>query len=126
MLTQELGQKIVEAYLAALNQGDLERILNLYAADASVEDPVGTDPIQGREALAEFYQTAVAMVTAARSTGPVRVAADELVFPFEIESVFEGNKSSIQIIDHFVVNAGGEIQSMRAFWSEANMQPITA
>lgn len=36
-------EAVVHAYVAALNAGDLEAIVALYADDASVEDPVGSE-----------------------------------------------------------------------------------
>ncbi len=121
MLNQESAQAIVDRYLSALVEGDLESVLALYATDAVVEDPVGSEPIVGKAALTEFYSKAVDMVVEAHCQGPVRTAGHEIAFSFEIEAVFEGQRSKIEIIDHFVLNAEQKIQSMRAFWSEANM-----
>ena len=50
----------VHAYVAALNAGDLDGIVALYADDASVEDPVGSKP------LVDGSPVSVAMM---RSTG---------------------------------------------------------
>lgn len=114
---------IIDEYLAALVAGDLDRVLALYADDATVEDPVGSPPLQGREALSAFYQVAVDSVSAAHTLGPVRCAGDEFTVPFAIEASL-GAKVAIEIIDHFVVNEAGKITAMRAFWSQENVRPL--
>ena len=47
MNTTEHMTEVVQRYVAALNEGDLEGIVALYAADATVEDPVGSEPQRG-------------------------------------------------------------------------------
>ena len=78
---------VCQAYLDGLVAGDLNAVLSLFADDATVEDPVGTEPKVGREALAAFYQMACDFVTAAQLTGTPRVAGNEVAFPFEITLV---------------------------------------
>ncbi len=123
MVNQQQAQAIVDQYLTSLTNGDLEGVMELYDDDARVEDPVGSEPLQGRKALTEFYTKAVDMVLSARSQGPVRVAANELAFAFEIESKYQGQRLVMEIIDHFILNENSKIISMRAFWSDANMRP---
>lgn len=118
------AQQIIDSYLAALAAGDLDGVLALYADGATVEDPVGSPPIAGSEALAAFYQVAVDRVTAARTLGPVRCAGSEFAVPFEIEADF-GAKVAIEIIDVFTVNEADKITSMRAFWSQDNLRQLS-
>ena len=116
------AEKIIDQYLSALVSGDLAAVLALYADDATVEDPVGSPVIQGREALAAFYQVAVDSVSAAQTTGAVRCAGNEFTVPFVIEASL-GATVAIEIIDHFVVDDEGKITAMRAFWSKENVRP---
>lgn len=124
MVNQEKAQAIVDTYLSGLVDGELDTVLALYADDAVVEDPVGSEPFVGKAVLTDFYAKAVDMVVAAKCHGPVRTANNEIAFSFEIHALFEGQKSKIDIIDHFVLNDDHKIISMRAFWSDANMSPV--
>ncbi|MFC6634367.1 nuclear transport factor 2 family protein [Microbulbifer taiwanensis] len=126
MTDQAKAEQIVDSYLCCLSEGDLEGVVALYADDATVEDPVGSEPITGRAAIAEFYRGALAMGIKLRRSGAVRLAAGEIVFPFVCASEAMGAPMEIEIIDHFVLNAEGKVQSMRAFWSEANIRPMAA
>lgn len=114
---------VCQAYLDSLVAGDLNAVLSLFADDATVEDPVGTEPKVGREALAAFYQIACDFVTAAQLTGTPRVAGNEVAFPFEITTGSGDNASIISIIDAFRFNEAGKIVSMRAWWGGDNVRP---
>lgn len=114
---------VCQAYLDGLVAGDLNAVLSLFADDATVEDPVGTEPKVGREALAAFYQMACDFVTAAQLTGTPRVAGNEVAFPFEITTGSGDNASIISIIDAFRFNEAGKIVSMRAWWGDDNVRP---
>lgn len=48
---------VVQRYVAALNAGDLDGIVALFADDATVEDPVGSEPRRGRRRFARSMPT---------------------------------------------------------------------
>ena len=62
---------IVDRYVEAFATGDLEIIRDIYAADARVEDPVGTAPHQGIEAVCAFYKGALETGATLALTGAV-------------------------------------------------------
>ena len=49
----------VQAYIDLFNVADAQGIADLYADDATVEDPVGTPLKEGKAAILEFYTMAV-------------------------------------------------------------------
>lgn len=120
--------RIVDAYMQAISAGDYAAAANLYADDAKLEDPVGSEVIVGKGAILAFYQGSIGSdgtQLACQRTGPVRYANQELVFPFECLITADGAKMKISIIDHFVLNEDGLITSMRAFWSQDTMDMVT-
>lgn len=121
MSSHQIAEQIADNYMRSLSEGNLDGVMALYADDATVEDPVGSEPLKGKEAIRAFYQVTVDMKVKAERTGPVRYAAGELVFPFVVTSNAGEKPMHIEVIDHFVLNEDNLIVSMRAFWSEANM-----
>ena len=105
-------------YLEALSNKNLEGIMALYAENAVVEDPVGSDPHVGTAAIREFYTGAVGFDLEAALTGQVRIAGDEVAFPFTCSNAAAG--LTMHIIDVFKFNDEGLITSMRAFWGDSN------
>ena len=93
MITPEYMQQIVDRYLAAINAGDMDAVMELYAEDASVEDPAGTEPKRG-DAILQFYTSAFAGGAKVELTGPVRL--------FEFDSA-------------------GKVSRMTAYFGPANM-----
>lgn len=115
----------VDAYMKALNENDLDGIMALYADDATVEDPVGSDPYVGSEAVRTFYTQATSMDIDAERTGPGRAAGNEIAFPFTIAIKNTDAPMLIRVIDVFKFNAEGKVVSMRAFWGPENCEPLS-
>lgn len=109
----------VARYVEAFDKGDLNLIRALYADDAQLEDPVGTESRQGIEAIIEFYRGAMSAGVKLRLTGPVRCAGNAVAFPFEV--TLPGSR--IEVIDVFEFNADGRVANMRAYWGPENMNP---
>lgn len=103
---------------------NLEAILSLFAENATVEDPVGSEIVNGMPALRKFYTGAVSYDLQLTRTGPVRVAHKEAAFPFELVMEVNGILTKTHIIDVFKFNEKGKIISMRAFWGPTNQSPI--
>lgn len=113
----------VHEYVRALNASDLEAVVALYADDAVVEDPVGSTPCVGREAIRAFYAGSVALKLSVVLEGQVRVAGHEAAFAFSVALIHEGRPTVIRPIDVFRFDAAGKVVSMRAFFGAANIGP---
>lgn len=110
-------QKAVATYAEAFEKADLGMIRSLYAADATVEDPVGTEPRQGIDAILEFYKSAFDMGVKLQLDGKPRCAGNTVAFNFH---VIIGDMK-ISPIDVFELNADGKVQSMKAYWGPENI-----
>ena len=121
MNTTEHMTEVVQRYVAALNEGDLEGIVALYADDATVEDPVGSEPQRGIEAIRAFYANSLKLRLEVALTGEVRAVANEAAFAFTVGFDYQGRKSVISPIDHFRFNEAGKVISMRALFGPANI-----
>ena len=115
----------VDAYCAAFSAGDREAYVGLFAADAWVEDPVGTPRHDGHAAIGTFFENARGMAETIelRLTGPVRVAAGECAFPMQARPLLGDTTFAVDIIDVMTFDDGGKITTMRAFWDPAEMHP---
>jgi steroid delta-isomerase len=65
-------QKAVQMYVEAFEKGDLSIIRQLYAEDATVQDPVGTPARHGIEEIIELYKAGFAMGMKLRLNGKPR------------------------------------------------------
>lgn len=119
-LSHETMVDVVHRYIAALNASDLDAVVALYAPDASVEDPVGSAPHVGLEAIRAFYAGSVALGLKVQLQGDVRAVANEVVFAFSVQLDTPQGRLTISPIDHFRLNAQGQITSMRAFFGPEN------
>lgn len=117
----EKMEAAVHAYVAAFEASSADDVAALYAADATVEDPIGAPIHRGREAIRAFYAASMATGAKLALEGPVRVAGDYAVFPFSVHLDFAGGAKRIDVIDTFRFNEAHEVVEMRAFWGPSNM-----
>lgn len=108
---------VVNRYVEAFDKADMDIIRDIYAADAVVEDPVGTEPHEGIEAICEFYKVGLESGAKLALTGPCRCAGNAVAFPFQVQM----SGMNIDIIDVFEFNEEGKIASMKAYWGPENM-----
>ncbi|HWT97924.1 MAG TPA: steroid Delta-isomerase [Terriglobales bacterium] len=112
----------VHAYVRALNASDLDAIVALYAEDATVEDPVGTEPRRGRAAIRAFYAGSVQLALQVELEGPVRAVADSAAFPFRVSFTMNGQRTTIHPIDVFRFDEAGRVTEMRAYFGPGNIR----
>lgn len=104
---------VVHRYVQAFAESDMDIIRDMYAADAVVEDPVGSEPHIGMAAIEAFYEQSVPGPTTLELTGNPRCAGNSVAFPFNAVV----GEMRIEIIDVFEFNEAGKVQAMRAYWS---------
>ncbi len=112
----ESKRQAVHSYIRALNEGDLEAIVALYADDAEVEDPVGSVPKRGLAEIRAFYAGSVQLKLQVELEGPIRAVANEAAFAFRVTFNYLGKTTTIRPIDVFRFDAAGRIVQMRAFF----------
>ena len=118
-------RKIYDTFPAMVTKGDVDGIVGLYATDATIEDPVGSELRVGLDAIREFYEASAGTITMKRS-GPVRVAESEAATPFIVLMGAEGEQNTIDIISIVKFNDENKIVSMKAYWSFDALRPATA
>jgi steroid Delta-isomerase len=125
MPTPDEMRTLVDRYVQAMNSNDREGYVSLFAEDATMEDPVGSEVRRGHDGVRAFWDEvhALSPTITLVLTGPVRVAGSELAFPMEAVSDVGDTTMIVDIIDVFRVDGGGRIASMRAFWDPAEIRP---
>ena len=123
-ITAEKITSVIHRYLELVAGGSADDIAELFADDATVEDPVGGGEVHiGRTAIHGFFKN---VESAKRTTDlkALRVAGHEAAFMFAITVGGDGGKMRIEPIDVMVFNSEGKITSMKAYWSPAYVTPL--
>lgn len=119
----------IEQYCARFSAGDRDGWLALWAPDATMEDPVGSPVKDGRDAIAEFYDSTVGGADSVTLTvvGDPIVLGDQAAFRFEIRPVLGGTTFSVFAIDVMTFDAADDgtakITSQRAFVDLTKLTP---
>ena len=115
----------VENYVKSVASGTVDDVLALYAPGATVEDPVGT-PVRATEAeIREFY----GVVEPLAQTGEVitlKIAENNAAFVFRLVTHLGEQDLVMEVVDVMTFDDDARITSMRAFWSQEDMQTVPA
>ena len=106
----------VNRYLETVSQGRPDDIAALYADDATVEDPVGSEVHIGRQAIRGFYK-AVEGANATAEIVTLRALGNEAAFFWRL--IIGG--MTIEIISVMTFDDEGQIASMKAYWGPDNI-----
>ncbi|MGB6209884.1 nuclear transport factor 2 family protein [Mycobacterium sp.] len=110
----------VNRYISLLAKGSAEDIAELYADDATVEDPVGGEVHIGRQAIRGFY-SAVESAEREAELVSLRVAGNEAAFQFKLTVIAGEHRMLIEPIDVMVIRDDGKVTAMKAYWSVDNV-----
>ena len=114
---KEKVQSALNNYVLAYSNNDKDLFRSLWDEEAVFEDPVGSEPCVGIEAICAFWDFG-------HSNGmeikPVNVetviCANEGILKavMEVRNTADNSGMDISIVDHFIVNENGKIVSGRA------------
>ena len=113
----------IRRYVSLLATGSADDLLELFADDATVEDPVGSDVRTGRREIHPFFSALEAME---RHTelGLLRIVGREAAFTFTISFTVGDSQMSLQPIDTMTFNASGQITSVRSYFDSSDVATL--
>jgi steroid delta-isomerase len=123
MPSAEQITQTVNSYLELVSKGQADAITDLYADDATIEDPVGGEVHIGRAAVRGFY-TAVENVKAQTDVLTLRALGKEAAFHWTLSLDFGDNGMRLDIISVMTFADDGKIASMKAYWGPENVTPL--
>jgi steroid delta-isomerase len=108
----------VEEYFASASSRDVQRFVNNFASDGVLEDPVGTPPAQGAQAIAAFYGNIVAPFSEIKpKIQEITVCGDEAAVNWKLKlTTMTGKHMTLDGMGVFSFNQAGKLQSVREFW----------
>jgi steroid Delta-isomerase len=106
----------VNRYISLVAKGSADDIAELYADDATVEDPVGGEVHIGRQAIRGFYSATDGLERECELV-TLRVAGNEAAFQFRLTIKAGNGGMLIEPIDVMVFGDDGKVTAMKAYWS---------
>lgn len=119
--TPEQIEAAVEEYFASIGSLNVQRYVNNFAPDGVLEDPVGTQPLQGTQAIAAYFAAIITPFSEIKPTvQEVIVCGHEAAVNWKLR--LKTTTGKIIVIDGmgvFNFNQAGKLQSVREFWDLA-------
>lgn len=110
----------VNRYIELVAKGSADELVELYADDATVEDPVGSEVHIGRQAIHGFY-SAINDVQRECELVSLRVAGNEAAFQFRLTVTAGEHRMVVEPIDVMVFDDQGKVAAMKAYWSAGDV-----
>jgi steroid Delta-isomerase len=123
MPSQEAIAQTVNRYLEFVAKGTADDIVTLYTAQATIEDPVGSDLRRGQDAVREFY-VAIEGVKKETELAQLRISGSEAAFLWHLTLDGGDSRTRISPISTMLFDQDAKITSMRAFWSPSDVQVL--
>lgn len=120
-MTDDASRKAtVLEYCRLMNAGDLDAVLALFAEDVRFEDPVGSPPIVGRDALRQHLARAIgARIHEVPGTPTCSLRGDIVALPvsgtLDAPGAATGMRVRFNLISLIWINAAGLITQVRVF-----------
>lgn len=120
-LTPEQMEAAVEEYFASIASLDVQRYVNNFAANGVLEDPVGTPPVQGTQAIAGYFGAISAPFSQIKAkVQEVIPCGQEAAVNWKLNLTrADGKKIQIDGMGVFKFDQTGKLQSVREFWDLA-------
>jgi steroid delta-isomerase len=114
----------MQAYVDRINAGDAEGVRALFAADAVIEDPVGSAPKAGDE-IRRWFEDTVAFGTRIEPVTPIRGShGNAAALAFEVTfTPPDGGRLRIRSIDVCRFDNSGRITRLDGYWGPEDMEP---
>jgi steroid Delta-isomerase len=124
MPSAEQITQTVNRYLELVAAGRADEVVELYAEDATVEDPVGGEVHIGRQAIRGFYSS-IENVKSQTEVQTLRAVGNEAAFHWTLTIDFgEDGGMRIDIISVMTFDDEGKIASMKAYWGPDNVTQL--
>ncbi len=120
-MTAEQIEAAVEEYFDSIGSLNVQRFVNNFATDGVLEDPVGTPPIQGTQAIAAYFAAIIAPFSEIKpKVQDVIVCGHEAAVNWKLRlRTTTGKHITIDGMGVFNFNQAGKLQSVREFWDLA-------
>ena len=114
----------LQGYIDGWKNSDREAWLALFAEDAVLIDPVGSEPNTGLEAIAAFWDRIHDLpMKYEPEVHRIVACGDEGLLVFKMISRPEGSNGgmTMEIADTFKINDEGKITQLKAYWDNGCM-----
>ena len=120
-LTPEQIEAIVTDVFNKFAAFDAQGTAALYAPDGTIEDPVGTTPVQGTQAIIAYLETFPTILSEIRVQHfDVTVAGQEAAIKWRLRfKTKTGNVFFVDGVGIFKINPDGKVQSDREYFDYA-------
>lgn len=120
-LTPQQIEAVLEDAFAGLVAFDVQRVMNNFAPDAVLEDPVGTPPMVGTQAITAYLESFPTLFNQMKLYSlDIKAGGQEAGVKWRLRfTTKSGHVFFLEGIGHFTFNQNGKIQTEKEFFDLA-------
>ena len=107
-------EALVRTYVDAVGRQDVEACTALFAEDAVQEDPLGSPPNVGHDAIRAFFEKSFQTPFSVELDEDLRIGGDYVSFRFTITVPLGDNSIEVRVADLMKVDGEGKIAQLWA------------
>ncbi|MFH8371711.1 nuclear transport factor 2 family protein [Streptomyces sp. NPDC018031] len=122
-------KQLVLDYFDRVNAKDIDAVCQMFTVDARIEDPVGTGPVVGAEAVRGYFQRVIEEFGTQDTPGTLTGSQDEEHVAAALKATIRnpqdpnGGRLAVNVTSVFRFTADGLIAEMRAYWGATDVAP---
>ncbi len=124
---ETVRKAVITEYYRRLNAGDLDGVVEMFAEDGRIEDPLGQPPAVGHDALRRFFEVTIKQGDIRDRVGPMVAAHDGRSIAVSVTADMinvqdpDGGRVEVEAIMTFQVDGRGRITEARTFWGASDV-----
>lgn len=107
-------EALVHTYVEAVGRQDVDACTRLFAPDGVQEDPLGTPPNVGHDAIRAFFEKSFAVPFTVEMNPEILIGGDYASFRFTINVPLGDDTVVVRVADLMQVNHDGQIARLWA------------
>ncbi|MER6185848.1 nuclear transport factor 2 family protein [Streptomyces sp. NPDC001652] len=129
MIDETQRKAVVLEYFERINSKDVDGVVKLFDADATVIDPVGTPAVTGTDALRAYFCRVIEEFDTQDVPGTPTGAQDGSSVAIPLKATINnpqdptGGRLDVNVISTFRIGQSGLIEEMRAYWGLTDVAP---
>lgn len=124
MPSEHERKQVALEYCRRVTAGDTAAIVELFHPEAVIEDPVGSGPVAGHQALHEYYRNITENYRAKVSPEEPRGTHEGsfVALPITVTAHLDGAAREVSSVDLFEIDDERKIRRMWAYWGPSDIR----
>lgn len=129
MPSDQAMRTAMQSYVDAIDRADVDRLMELFCDNATLDDPWGVPTLRGKDEISAFFRKSFNGRTRLTLAGPIRTSyGGAAAMPLEAEQWNRSTHFRVNVIDVMHFDDEGRIRTVHAYFGPGDIHatPLAA